>query len=137
MKWIVTLLTIFQTKFFFTKRALNRLLRVLTVLLSFLGRYSLKIAELAATLPQTMHQYNHSLSIVIYGGTFERQAVCRACNSLYKFEECLVKVGSRTVTNHCVCKLFKRTCNEPLIKGIISSNVHRKFYPHAVFCSQV
>ena len=47
-QWIVTLLSIFQTRFFLTNRALNWLLKLLSVLLTFLGRYSTKVAEVAS-----------------------------------------------------------------------------------------
>lgn len=62
VKWIITLLSVFQTIFFLTNRALNWLLRFLSILLSFLGSYSPKIAELAARLSRGIHQYNQSLS---------------------------------------------------------------------------
>ena len=48
VRWIVTLLSIFQTRFFLTNRALNWLLKLLSVLLTFLGRYSTKVAEVAS-----------------------------------------------------------------------------------------
>ena len=134
VKWIITLLSVFQTRFFLTNRALNWLLRFLGVLLSFLGSYSPQIAELATRLPRGIHQYNQSLSKIIQGGTFERQAVCSACCSIYKFEECIRKVGSRAYINRCTYKPFKKVCNEPLMKEVVSSSGHRKFYPHAIFC---
>ena len=70
-KWIITLLSVFQTRFFLTNRALNWLLRFLSVLLGFLGRYSPRIAELAIKLPKGIHQYEASLLKIIQGGTFE------------------------------------------------------------------
>ena len=131
--WITVLLSIFQTRFFLTTRALNWLLKFLSVLLRFLGRYSTKIAKLAVRLPQSMYQHNHSLSDVIQCNTFEQRTVCRACDSLYRFEECIKKAGSRTTATRCVYKPLKK-CNECLMKEIVSSSGHRKFYPHGVFC---
>ena len=134
VKWIITLLSVFQTRFFLTNRALNWLLRFLGVLLGYLGRYSPKITELSTRLPRGMHQYNKSLSNIVQGGTFERRAVCSACASIYNFEECIRKVGSRTYINRCTYKPFKKACNEKLMKEVMSSSGHRKFYPHAIFC---
>lgn len=132
VKWIITLLSVFQTRFFLTNRTLNWLLRFLSVLLSFLGSCWPKIAELATRLPRRIHQYNQSLSKIIQGGMFERKAVCSACGSIYKFDECIRKVGS---TTYCTYQPFKKACNEPLMKEVVSSSGHRKFYPHAIFCS--
>jgi len=101
VRWIITLLSIFQTQFFLTDRALKWLLKFLSVLLGFLGRYSTKVAELAARLPQSIYQFNHSASDLIPGSTFERRAVCRACDSLYTFKDCLKRVGSRTTVVRC------------------------------------
>lgn len=134
VRWIIMLLSVFQTRFFLTNRALNWILRFLRVLLGFLGRYSPKIAELAVRVPQSMHQYNHSLSSIVDCGTFERRAVCNNCDSLYRFEACLTKTGSTVTVNRCAYKPFKKTCNKLLMKEIVSSSGHKKYYPHAVFC---
>ena len=45
------------------------------MLLGFLGRYSTKVAEVAANLPHSLYGYNHSLSDVIQSDTFEQRAV--------------------------------------------------------------
>ena len=49
VKWVITLLSVFQTRLFLTNRAL---LRFLSILLCFLGSYSPKVAELATRLPR-------------------------------------------------------------------------------------
>ena len=60
--------------------------------------------------------------------------MCKACDSLYSFEDCLEKVGTATVVRRCVHKHFNRTCNELLMKEIVCSSGHKRFYPHKVFC---
>ena len=72
IRWIVTFLSIFQTQFFLTNRALNWLLKFLVVLLQFRGKYSTKISELAEKLPHSLYQYNLQLSDIAEGYTFER-----------------------------------------------------------------
>ena len=134
VRWIVTLLSIFQTRFFLTNRALNWLLKFLVVLLQFLGKYSTKISELSARLPHSLHQHNFLLSDIAEGYTFERRAVCNACDSHYRFEECLRKVGSNMTVNCCVHKLFQKKCSEVLMKEIVTSSGHRKFCPHRICC---
>ena len=79
-----------------------------------------------------MIQYNDSL--VLVSKLFQRRAVCNECNSLYAFDECLTKTGSCTVINRCSFKLFSKTCNQPLMKEVISCSGTRKFYRHKVCC---
>ena len=134
IKWVVTFLSIFQTQFFLTNRALNCLMKFLVVLLQFLGKYSAKISELAAKLPHSLHQYNLLLTDIAQGYTFNRRAVCNACHSHYSFEECVRKVGSEMTVNRCTRKQFQKKCNNLLMKEIMTSSGQRKFYPHRVFC---
>ena len=56
IRWVVTLLSVFQTQFYLTNRALSWLLTFLFVLFRFLGRYSEKVARLAHQFPSTLHQ---------------------------------------------------------------------------------
>ena len=81
VRWIIVLLSIFQTQFFLTNQALSWLLKFLSMLLKFLGRCSKNIAELAVRLPQSIYQQDLSLLDYIKGNIFERRAVCRACDS--------------------------------------------------------
>ena len=43
-------------------------------------------------------------------------------------------MGSRTTVVGCAYKPFKKPCNELLMKEIVSSSGHKKFYPHSFFC---
>ena len=107
------------------------------VLLQFLGKYSTKLAELAARLPKFLNRYYFLLSDVAEGYMFECQAVCNTCDSHYRFEECLSKVhvhvGSHMRMNCSVHKCFGKKCNEILMKEIVTLSGQRKFYPYT-FC---
>jgi len=131
------LLSIFQTQFFLTDRALKWLLKLLSVLLGFLSVYSTKVAELTARLPQSIYQFNHSASDLIQGSTFERRAVCRACDSLYTFKDCLKRVGSRITVVRCAYRPFKKTCNELLMGRLWPQVVIGNFTLTVCFVSQV
>lgn len=125
VKWVVLVLAIFQTRFFLTNRALDWFLRFLGVLLVFLGRYSPKIAEIAKMLPRSLHQHSIALTNDSQDTLFERHAVCTKCDTLYKFGDCIRKVGSRIISvNRCPHKPFRRMCNEILMKEVISSSGH-------------
>ena len=134
VKWIVTLLSIFQTRFFLTNNTLDWFLKFLGVLLRYLGKYSTKISEIAMKLPQSLYKHNRLLTDVAINNSFEKQAVCMTCDSLYSFEKCIEKVGTRLVINHCTFKPFQKTCNQPLMKAVVSSSGHERFYPYKVYC---
>lgn len=123
VKWVVLMLAIFQTRFFLTNRALNWLLKFLGTLLTFLGKYSLKIAEIAKMLPQSVYQHSISLTDGI-------QDICSKCDAVFKFDDCIHKVGSRIISvNHCPHKPFKRKCNEILMKEVMDTRdiIHIKY----------
>ena len=44
------------------------------------------------------------------------------------------KVGSSTYATKCKCKHFKKTCNQPMMREIKSSNGTTKFCPHNIYC---
>ena len=95
-RWIITLLSIFQTWFFLTNHAVNWLLKFLCVLLQFLGRYSTTVAQLASHLPQSVYKCNMTLKDIFKLNTFERRVVCVKCNSLYTFMS-----STAWVSNNC------------------------------------
>lgn len=112
IRWIVAL-SVFQTQFNLTNRALSWLLMFFSVIFKFLGKYS---AELALQFPRTVHHYQLSLSGIVSVTSFERRAVCIKCDTMYKFEQCIVKVGTQTTSALCKCKHFRKICNQILMK---------------------
>ena len=81
IRWVVTLLAVFQSRFFLTNREFSWLLSLLFVVLHFLGRYSTKVAELVLHFPHTLHQYQLFLSGIVANTSFEKRAVCvMRCN---------------------------------------------------------
>ena len=134
LKWIVTLLSTFQTRFFLTDKAITWLLKFLFILFEFLGKYSPKVARLASKIPQSPFKMN---SITGAGhDTFETRVACKQCDSIYEFKDCVSKVGSITTVRSCKFQPFKhiRECKMPLMKEIISCNGNQKLYPHRIFC---
>lgn len=133
-KWIITLLTIFQTRFFLTNRAIEWLLNFIVILLQYLSKYSTHLSELAARFPRSMHQYNNSLEKIVPINKFMKQAVCVKCETLYSFEDCYKKTRFNTTVKCCAYKPFQKSCNHPLMKEIVSSSGNRKMYPHKIYC---
>ena len=119
IRWVVTLLAVFQSRFYLTNRAFSWLLTFLFVILRFLGRYSTKVAELSLHFPHTLHQYQLFLSDIVPNISFEKRAVCVKCDAIYRFEESVQKIGTRTASVLCRNKLYKKRCNQTLMKQVI------------------
>lgn len=128
------MLSIFQAKFYLTNRALSWLLKFLFVIFQFLGLYSTKLADLAKVMPHSIHQYNNQMLTLIPINVIERRAVCIQCELLYKFDDCIKRVGSETTVVCCRNTVFRKKCNQQLMKQIVTSSGNRNFYPLKVYC---
>jgi len=130
-RWIITLLSVFQTHFYLTNRAVNGLLKFLVILLQFLGKFSTKISDLAGLLPRSIRQV--TASFLGFGDVFQRKIVCTKCESLYGFDECLMQARAQT-NLHCNHKVFRKKCNALLIKKTVTRNGILRLYLLKVFC---
>ena len=131
VKWIVVLLSIFQSRFFVTNRAMTWLIKFFGILLTFLGKYSPDVASIASIFPSKMRHFNKPVE---KDCQFERRAACVSCDSIYKFDDYLQNMGSIVSAKRCTFKPFKMECNELLMKEVITFNGNRRFYPHRVYC---
>ena len=122
VKWIVVLLSIFQTRFFLTNRAVIWLINFIGVLLRFLGKYSREVASIAAKFPRSLSMFNNSLDGATQSEQFERRAACIKCDSIYRFKDCLRSFGSAITVRKCTHKPFKNSCNEYLMREVVSSS---------------
>ena len=92
VRWIIVILSIFQTRFILTAEAMKWLLKFLVVLLRYLGKYSPKLTEIADLLPQSLYQYESSLGSITPNIDINKNVVCLKCESLYTLKECFRKV---------------------------------------------
>ena len=134
IRWIIVILSIFQTRFILTAEAMKWLLKFLVVLLRYLGKYSTKLTEIADHLPQSLYQYESSLRSITPDIDIKKDVVCPKCESLYTLKECFRKVGFNTVVNCCSYKPFNVVCNQQLMREIVSSSGKTRYYPHKVYC---
>ena len=130
--WLVVFTSVFQTLHGLSFRATQWLLKFLGTLLLFLGRYSVKVAEIAAAFPSTVHLRATYLKNQVPSYPV---LVCNVCHALYDYKDCSEKRGAQFVTKFC----SKRHRNNPLFRKIITSNGTLKFYPLLVypFCSLI
>ncbi len=131
IRWVFMLMSIFQSRFFITGRAMTWLVKFIGILLTFLGNYSPKIATIALQYSRKMRELNKNIEDDCQ---FMRKAVCIKCDSVYNFDECLDKVGSLVQPKICAYKLFNKQCSSLLMKEIVTCNGNRRLYPHKVFC---
>ena len=131
VRWIVFLVSFFQSRFSITDRAISWLLRFLYILLKVLGTFSSKIYSVANALPCSLYRHDQQLCnlSVSHSNSFQKRVACRRCWELYTLDEA-------KLLKDCPYKPLPRSrrCGEPLIKSIVSKNGQRKVYPNLVFC---
>ena len=133
-RWIIALLTIFQSRFFLTNRALDWLLKFIVVVFKYFGNYSENLTEVASELPHSLYLYNQSVENIMPVNNFVKKAVCMRCETLYNFKDCFKTIGLNKIIMHCTNKPFKKECGELLMKEVISSSGNKKVYPHKIYC---
>ena len=101
IRWILILLSIFQSRFFVTNQAMAWLTKFIKVLLTFLGKYSPKIAHIAAAFPVELNNFRKKIE---EDRKFQCRGACTNCDSIYKFEDCITKVGLIVSGKKCLFK---------------------------------
>ena len=132
MWWILTFVSLFQTLHFIPEKAISWLIRFLSFLMKFMGKYSPRIMQIAEALPRSTYQKNKFLNDD--SKSVCRYVVCCACHSTFLYEQCLEKVGSRRISRRCPKTLLSRRCNNLLLKNVVSNSGHGKLYLFKVYC---
>ena len=119
---------LFETFHLVSKRGTQWLLRFILAILSYLGRFSDKIKKIAELFPSTI--YKRSKYIEQYHSTppIVKFVACSRCHTLYKYKDCLERVGTQ---NECLECLPKKQVH--LLKKIVTSSGSLKYYPHLVY----
>ena len=101
--WVVVFTCTLQTLHSLPSRAAQWLLQFLYCLLTILGRYSPKIGDIARGFPKTLYLRTQFLKDHMYMLVPKphHMVVCQACHSLYSFEDCIEKRGSRIFVRLC------------------------------------
>ena len=131
--WIVTFICLIRTLHKLPDRAVSWLIKFLCVLLRFLGRRCERVAQIAASLPQSLYllgQYTTEQSAVI--PNVMHYVVCPECHSLYHYPDCVEKVGTSVNSKLCSKVTFNRR-NAPLLKQVVTSSGSKKLYPFKTY----
>ena len=110
-------------------RAISWLIRFLCVLLHYLGRKCETVVQIAEALPQTLYLMSRYSSEQSAAANIVHYVVCRECDALYHYPECIDKVGTSVNSKLCSKVIFNRRCNAPLLKQVVTSNGSKKLYP--------
>lgn len=54
--------------------------------------------------------------------------------SLYSYDQCFEKVGSKLSWKHCLHLNFSKACNAQLLKEVVSISGSAKLYPYKLYC---
>ena len=116
--------------------ALNLLLHFLYIFFKVLYRLSPRnqLARIVDDFPPTMYKFHKLLYAQNY--QFLKYVVCQWCNTIYKFDDCTEKIGSRKVARICNTRFSnrERPCNGELVRRIELINKNIIFYPSHVYC---
>lgn len=133
--WIVAFTCILQTLHSLPLQSVEFLLKFLTCLLTFLGKYSIKIAEIANVLSCSLHTRAKYLEKYLFIAPVITRVVCVRCHTLYKYSECTEVREHIVYVKHCTtCK-----CRNPLLREIVTSTGNKRFYPYSIYpyCSLI
>lgn len=136
--WVVVFTCTLQSLHSLSLRTIEWLLKFLVVLLTFLGRYSGKISEIARAVPSTLFLRTKYIREKVSILPIFRKVACRYCHSLYKYEDCIEKRGTRMIVKYCAeCGTRRRIRN--LLLSIVTHNSTTKYYPSLLypFCSVI
>ncbi len=130
--WIVVFTCVFQTLHSLSERAVYWLLKFLFTLLTVMGRYSEKIARIAAVFPSTVYCRTQYLKKKLLTPTVCSSVVCQECHSLYDYNDCIERRGIQVIVKTCrqCAKAGKRI---PLLKQVFTRQGTEKFYPSLVY----
>ena len=85
--WVVMFTCTLQSLHSLSLRAVKWLLKFLVVLLTFLGRYSDKISEIARAFPCTLFLRTKYIREKVSVPPIFQKVACRNCHSLHRYED--------------------------------------------------
>ena len=132
--WIVVFISLIRTLHKLPDRAVSWLIKFLCVLLHFLGRKCDRVAKIAQSLPQSLYLLNRYNTAKPASSNIVNYCVCRRCNSLHDYANCVDKVGSILRSKVCSRMIFRRRCDTPLLRQVMTSIGSQKLYPYKTYC---
>lgn len=137
--WMVGFLLILQAKYYIPDASVDLLIKFLYTFMLVTGRFSTFMKELADVFPRSLTTL---LNLVKNKQCFTKYVVCPRCHTLYNYESCKEKVGSRVVSKNCAYIAFpkhpqhsrRQPCKYPLLKSVEVRSGQIYLYPHKIYC---
>ena len=134
---IVAFVSVFQTLYCISDRAIAWLLKFLAVLLHYCGNLSPRLLRVSQALPSSIYlrdkfvQGDNGKNSLV-----SKYVVCVACHTLYKYSDCIERPSSRSrqVRKTCTTRVNSRVCGEYLLKDVVLRSGCAKFYPYKYYC---
>ncbi len=106
------------------------------VLLKYGGRYSPHLQHVAESFPRS--RFMRDKYLLNQGGRFSMQqfVVSPRCHCLYKYCECIQKVGALEKSKLCSNVLWAKECKQALLHKIVGVSGNVKLYSYKVYCYQ-
>lgn len=108
-----------------TKETYQMQRQFLSIVFKVLGRISPQLSDIYQHFPRTLYELRKILGTS--SNSFVRYVSCKKCSSVYKYSECVEKIGSR-VSRHA------SSCNGTLLKRVELQGGKIIYYPVRVFC---
>ena len=135
--WLVIFTCMFQCLHSLSSRAMQWLLKLLSILLTTLGHYSVKVSEIAKAFPSSLHQRARYIKDRVPTPSIILKVVCSTCHTIFDYAECCERQGTTTVIRYC--PKHKRQRKTPLLRCVVTRKGTTKYYPIRVYpyCSLI
>ena len=121
--------------------ALNHLIQFLHYLLISIAEKLPPLSDLASVFPTSLYKLRKCLSL--NEDDFEKYVVCKKCNSVYAFKDCIVKASSGDKTKACKYTPYRNhpilpkrsPCGQNLLMEVtLLSKKEIKLIPYKTYC---
>lgn len=123
-----------QTLHSISDQAIRWLITSIYILLKYCGQYSARVRHAAESFPRSPFLRDKHLQIPGGSISFQQFILCQKCHSLYKYCDCIEKVGTLTKPKACSNVVWAKQCRQPLLHEIVSVSGNTKFYHYRVYC---
>ncbi|SMN01974.1 hypothetical protein SPONN_281 [uncultured Candidatus Thioglobus sp.] len=129
--WVVAFTCAIQSLHSLPLRAIGWLLKFLVVLLTFLGKYSDKISNIAEAVPSSLFLRNKFICDRMFIPPIRLRIVCRNCHSLCNYEDCFShdSGGGQEITTLPCSSCISHRKRVPLLRTIVTCKGTTKYYP--------
>ena len=102
--------------------------------MKYCGQYSARLHRAAESFPRSPFLRDKYLRTQGGSISFQQFIPCQKCHSLYKYCDCIEKVGTLAKPKACSNVVWAKQCRQPLLREVVSVSGNTQFYPYRVYC---